>query len=90
MREVLQLLDLSGYSRTVVTAGDGAVVYDDGGSAGGMTDNPDILSSLDGKCVFRSSFDANAFSAPMPCRCTAAVRRSARCISVSWTPSARG
>lgn len=61
VREVLQLLDLSGYSRTVVTAGDGAVVYDDGGSAGGMTDNPDILSSLDGKCVFRSSFDENAF-----------------------------
>ena len=62
VREVLKLLDLSGYSRTVVTGGDGSVVYDDGGAVGGMTDNADILSSLNGKCVFRSRFDESAFT----------------------------
>ena len=62
VREVLQLLDLGGYSRTVVTGEDGTVVYDDGGAAGGVTDIPDILSSLGGKSVFRSHFTSEAFS----------------------------
>ena len=60
--EVLQLLDLSGFSRTMVAADDGTVVYDDGGAAGGRTDVADVLSSLEGnKCVFRSSFSDDAF-----------------------------
>lgn len=62
VREVLQLLDLTGYSRTVVTREDGSVVYDDGGASGAVTDNADILSSLGGQAVFRSRFSKEAFS----------------------------
>jgi signal transduction histidine kinase len=61
VREVLQLLDLSGYSRTVVAAADGTVLYDDAAAAGEVTDNADILASLRGKCVFRSRFTDEAF-----------------------------
>ena len=61
--EVLQLLDLSGFSRTLVAGADGVVVYDDGGTAGAQTDIEDVLASLrDNKCVFRSSFSESAFS----------------------------
>ena len=62
VREVLQLLDLGGYSRTMIAGADGTVVYDDAAAAGGPTDNLDVLSSLGGKCVFRSRFSARAFS----------------------------
>ena len=62
VREVLQLLDLGGYSRTLVTREDGTVVYDDAGTAGAVTDIADILSSLGGKSVFRSHFTSEAFS----------------------------
>ena len=62
VREVLQLLDLSGYSHTVVAGADGTVLYDDTAPSGGATDNADILASLDGKCVFRSHFTDRAFS----------------------------
>ncbi|MBR0207986.1 MAG: HAMP domain-containing histidine kinase [Oscillospiraceae bacterium] len=61
VREVLQLLDLGGTSRTVIAADDGSVVYDDA-AAGTPIDEGDILSSLKGKCVFRSRFTAEAFS----------------------------
>ena len=57
VREVLQLLDLGGYSRTLVTREDGTVVYDDAGTAGAVTDIADIL-----KSVFRSHFTSEAFS----------------------------
>ena len=62
VREVLQLLDLGGYSRTMIAGADGTVVYDDTAAAGGPTDNLDVLSSLGGKCVFRSRFSARVFS----------------------------
>ena len=62
VREVLRLLDLGGYSRTVVTGEDGTVVYDDAGTAGAVTDIADILSSLGGKSVFRSHFTSEVFS----------------------------
>ena len=62
VREVLLLLDLGGYSRTVVTGEDGTVVYDDAGTAGAVTDIADILTSLGGKSVFRSHFTSKAFS----------------------------
>ena len=62
VREVLQLLDLGGYSRTVVAGADGAVLYDDAAPLGGAADNADILASLKGKCVFRSHFSDRAFS----------------------------
>ena len=60
VREVLQLLDLGGISRTVIAAADGTVVYDD--AAGGAADGGDILTSLEGKCVFRSRFTDKAFT----------------------------
>ena len=62
VREVLQLLDLSGYTRTVITGGDGVVLYDDVGTTGALTEEMDILSSLKGNCVFRSHFSSEAFS----------------------------
>ena len=62
VREVLQLLDLSGYTRTVITGGDGVVLYDDVGSTGALTEEMDILSSLKGNCVFRSHFSSEVFS----------------------------
>ncbi|MBQ1575994.1 MAG: HAMP domain-containing histidine kinase [Oscillospiraceae bacterium] len=62
VREVLRLLDLGGYSRTVVTGEDGTVVYDDAGTTGAVTDIADIRSSLGGKSVFRSHFTSEAFS----------------------------
>ena len=62
VREVLQLLDLGGYSRTVITAADGVVLYDDAAATGERTDIEDVLASLEGKCVFRSHFTDGAFS----------------------------
>ena len=58
--EVLQLLDLGAFSHTVIAAGDGSVVYDDGG-AGGERKDEDIRSALGGNCVFRSRFTSEAF-----------------------------
>ena len=60
VREVLQLLDLGGYSRMVVAGADGIILYDD--APGGVGDNSDIFTSLEGKCVFRSYFTDRAFS----------------------------
>ena len=60
VREVLQLLDLGDSSHTVIAAADGAVVYDDAGR-GDAAPGPDILASLQGKCVFRSHFTDEAF-----------------------------
>ncbi len=61
VREVLQLLDLGGSSRTVIAAADGTVVYDDASDGGGAGEQ-DIRASLLGKCVFRSRFTDRAFS----------------------------
>ena len=43
VREVLQLLDLGGYSRLVIAGEDGTVVYDDAAAIGSPADNEDIL-----------------------------------------------
>lgn len=59
--EVLQLLDLSGFSRTVIAAGDGTIVYDDG-TSGTEGDIGDLRAALEGQCVFRSHFTESAFS----------------------------
>ena len=59
--EVLQLLDLSGFSRTVITAADGLVVYDDGAGAAESV-SEDMQTALGGQCVFRSRFTDAAFS----------------------------
>ena len=60
--EVLKILDISGFSRTVVTDGNGVVLYDDSGRTGAVTDLEDILTALSGKTVFRSLFADSAFS----------------------------
>jgi len=61
IRDVLMLLDISGYTRTVVVNGEGLVLYDDKGSAGAATDISALYTALGGKSVFRSSFEGGAF-----------------------------
>ena len=61
VREVLSFLEVSGYDRTVVASEEGRVIYDDGGAAGVMAEDPDIMTALGGKTVFRSSFKDDAF-----------------------------
>lgn len=60
--EVLRLLDISGFSRTIVVDGDGIVLYDSVGSVGGFTDIDEIKTALEGKTVFHSFFADSAFS----------------------------
>ena len=56
--EVLRYLDLSGYTRVLVTDREGATLYDSD-SAGGAVE--DVQTCLTGKTVFRSSFTEAAF-----------------------------
>ena len=58
--EVLRYLDISGFSRVVVTDSEGQVLYDDGANAA-ETEKEDISTSLSGKTVFRSNFSNAAF-----------------------------
>ena len=61
--EVLRFLDLSGFSRIVVTDADGLVIYDtQPGTVGKQTDLEDVKLALTGKTVFRSAFRDAAFS----------------------------
>ena len=60
--EVLRYLDVSAYSRVVVTDPEGRVLYDTAGAAGEPTELEDLLTSLEGKTVFRSSFSEDAFN----------------------------
>lgn len=60
--EVLRILDIGGYARTVVTDADGLVLYDDGGTVDEDTDIEELLLALTGKCVFRSLFTGEAFA----------------------------
>ena len=60
--EVLRILDISGFSRLVVTDAEGVVLYDDGGRTGVTTELEDIVTALSGKTVFRSLFADSAFS----------------------------
>ena len=60
--EVLRYLDVSAYSRVVVTDLGGKVLYDTAGAAGEPTELEDLLTSLEGKTVFRSSFSEDAFN----------------------------
>ncbi len=59
--EILRFLDISGFTRIVVTDREGTVIYDDGGAVGGSTDIADISTALNGKTVFRSVFADAAF-----------------------------
>ena len=61
--EVLTFLDISGYSRILVADRSGAVVYDDGGVVGSVTEIEDVRTALrESKSIFRSRLDENAFT----------------------------
>lgn len=66
--EVLRLLDIRGFDRSVVIDGDGAIVYDSAGSAGEECRSEDMSAALSGKVVFRSQYSGDAFisSCAMP------------------------
>ncbi len=58
--EVLRLLDMQGFERVTVADRNGVAVYDsDGGSGTGV--EPDMLTALTGKTVFRSVFRDASF-----------------------------
>ena len=62
--EVLRFLDLSGFSRIVVTDADGLVIYDtQPGTVGKQTDLEDVKLALTGKTVFRSASGMPLFPA---------------------------
>ncbi len=56
--DVLRFLDLSGFSRVVVSDADGNIVYDDGGS---QPDLSALNTALGGKAVFHSDFSNSSF-----------------------------
>ena len=56
--EVLTFLDLSGYERVAVVDGQGALLYDSGGTP---LDMGDIRRALEGEIVFRSRYSEAAF-----------------------------
>ena len=60
IKDVLLLLDISGFARTVVVDETGAVLYDEG-SAALDTEAGDVAAALSGKTVFRSLFADTAF-----------------------------
>ena len=59
--DVLKLLDIRGFARIAVTDSEGTVLYDDGGAAGVATNIQALLTALEGKSVFSSSFRDAAF-----------------------------
>lgn len=64
--EVFTFLDLSGYSRILVTDGNGDVLYDDGGTAAEAAQLQDVHTALENsKTVFRSRFAGGAFSSSL-------------------------
>lgn len=60
IKDVLLLLDISGFARTVVVDETGAVLYDEG-SAALDTEAGDVAAALSEKTVFRSLFADTAF-----------------------------
>ena len=64
--EVLRFLDLSSFTRIVVTDAQGLVIYDtQAGGIGQETDLEDVKQALTGKTIFRSVFKDAAFSSSM-------------------------
>ena len=75
--EVLDLLDMGGYKRTVIVDADSRIIYDDGdGKAGQHTELQELKTALTGKTVFRSTFANSAFdsSYAMPMRAQSELR----------------
>ena len=58
--EVLRLLDMQGFERVTIANVDGYAVYDSDGT-GGEEVEPDLLTALEGKTVFRSVFRDGSF-----------------------------
>ncbi len=59
--EVIRILDLSGFSRIIVTDSAGTVLYDSSGPAGVTTTQTELLQALEDKLVFNSAFVDGAF-----------------------------
>lgn len=59
--EVLRLLDITGFDRTVVVDEEGEPVYDSAGIQGRTSERIDIATALGGKTVFRSAYTGEAF-----------------------------
>ena len=62
IREVLQLLDITGFSRIVVTDSEGNPIYDSTPGDMDAGEREDISAALTGKTVFRSSFANSVFN----------------------------
>ena len=58
--EVLRLLDMQGFERVTIANVDGYAVYDSDGADGEEVE-PDLLTALEGKTVFRSVFRDGSF-----------------------------
>ena len=58
--EVLRLLDMQGFERVTIANVDGYAVYDSDGTDGEEVE-PDLLTALEGKTVFRSVFRDGSF-----------------------------
>ena len=59
--EVLRLLDITGFDRTVVVDQDGRPVYNSTGIQARASEETDIATALGGKTVFRSDYNGEAF-----------------------------
>ena len=59
--EVLRLLDMQGFERVTVTDRNGVAVYDTDGGGSDKGVEPDALTALSGKTVFRSAFRDASF-----------------------------
>ncbi len=59
--EVLRLLDMQGFERVTVASEDGSAVYDSDGGSDGQGTEPDLLTALEGKTVFRSVMQKDSF-----------------------------
>ena len=59
--EVLRLLDITGFDRTVVVDQEGKPVYDSAGIQARDSEETDIATALGGKTVFRSNYNGEAF-----------------------------
>ena len=59
--EVLRLLDITGFDRTVVVDQDGRPVYNSAGIQARASEETDIATALGGKTVFRSDYNGEAF-----------------------------
>ena len=59
--EVLRLLDISGFERTVVVDDQGVTLYYTYGTAPGENEAQDLDTALQSKTVFRSDYDGEAF-----------------------------